>query len=325
MRVQRGFGLVPLSAMLAVLVFVALARSLPALAVPAGLSAWRWGPGLVLCGACYFLSHVARATRLAMVSGQLLGVSLRTAALAHLFVAPWSIIMPFKLDEILRWGELWRIGGTAQRALIACLIDRTSDGIVLLALLLAVAGPGGIGEAGTVVLLLSLAIGLSVICFILVPSMLELVQQYLFEHHFGPRALPLISLLHHVRVELTRGRETIARALPWLLVCTLVAWLLELTAVLALLGVGMGQALGFRQTLLLLLQRASQSASILMGHDGAGITTPDRALSVTFLAVLALAWLPVAPAYFRRWRAEPRRHAGADSPGTTLPATWFSR
>ena len=322
MRVPRGSGLLLLSALLAVAVPVLLARASIALAVPAGVSVWRWGMGLALCGLCYLLSHMARATRLAMISGKMLGVSLRTAALVHLFVAPWSIILPFKLDEILRWRELSRISGHLWRALIACLIDRTADGLVLLGLLLAFTSHNDINQVGGVmVVLLTLAIGASMVCFILVPSMLELIQQYLFEHHFGARSLTMITWAHHVRIELSRGRDTITHALPWLLVCTIIAWLLELAATLVLLGIGFGQTLAFQPAVLLLLQRASRTANILGGMGHWGGAAPGLTLSVVYLAVLSLAWIAVARVYLRRWRGEPRRRPAAERPLFATPAT----
>ena len=324
MRLPRGSGLLLLSAALALVVPVMLVRSAAALATPAGVSAWRWVAALGLGGVCYLLSHVARATRLAMISGQLLGVSLRTAALVHLFVAPWSIILPFKLDELLRWRELARISGHISRALIACLIDRTADGIVLLGLLMlfsANTAGGSMDQIGLVMMiLLGLAIGASLVCFVVLPSMLEAVQQYLFEHHFGARAIQALAAIHHIRIELTRGRDTISRSLPWLLVCTLIAWLLELGAVLAVLGLGLDQSLALRPTVLLLLHRAGSSASILNSAGAWQAQTPERALSVEFLAALALAWAAVAPAYLRRWRSEPRRRRSGDGNAFSSPA-----
>ena len=238
MRLPRGSGLLLLSAALALVVPVMLVRSAAALATPAGVSAWRWVAALG-----YLLSHVARATRLAMISGQLLGVSLRTAALVHLFVAPWSIILPFKLDELLRWRELARISGHISRALIACLIDRTADGIVLLGLLM------------------------------------------LFSANTAGGSMDQIGLV-----------------------------------MMILLGLGLDQSLALRPTVLLLLHRAGSSASILNSAGAWQAQTPERALSVVFLAALALAWAAVAPAYLRRWRSEPRRRRSGDGNAFSSPA-----
>lgn len=313
---MRNGELRAMSALLVLVVTVILVRSAGALKVPSGEAAWHWGAALILCAGCYLLSHVVRAARLAVVSGQMLGVSLRSAALAHLFVAPWSIILPFKLDEVLRWRELVRLGHHPVRALIVCLIDRTADGIVLLSLLVALFERGNIGTDRVVVMLLGVAIGLSVVCFILAPSMLEMLQQYLFENNFGVHSVRLLELVHHVRIELAQGRDTILRTLPWLLACTIVAWSLELSAVVVALGLGFGERLMARPSILLLLHRTGRSASLLIGLDTAS-GGPEQMLTVVFLAVLALAWVAVAPVYRRRWPREPRHRPGISA---TLPS-----
>ncbi len=286
----------------AVIVF-AVVRSIGVLAIPEGLglnSRWVWG--LVLGGALYLVSHLIRAARISVISMPMLGVSLRTVFSLHFAVAPWSILLPFKLDELPRWNELWRVGRSPIRALLVCAIDRSMDGVILLLLATSIAVMGSQPVYFTILLGLGLsAIGAS---FFLLPVLLEAVQRHLFLYNFRNDAIRLLAVVDSLRKLLISAREAFSQALPFLIVTTMGIWIMEILAVEAVLYFCFDQPAGLWSAVSVLIERAGGTWQVIWGSGGQG---PVSVLTVLFLLVTVLAWVIAVPGYLARCTSEPRR------------------
>lgn len=265
---------------------------------PASSSLWLAG---VAGMALYLCSHLLRAIRLAVIGVAVHRTSFRTLFLLNFAVAPWSMILPFKLDELVRVNELRSLNCSLVRALMTIVIDRLMDGPMLLlcAAYLAWAGPGGAAFASGLAGLAMIAITTGF--FVLAPF-LRFVQHYVFVHHYRPRALRLLSLVHHLRLLVELGRATIARAAPVLLVCTVGIWCCELAAVAVLghLFAGGGQSLP--DILIATFVRANSGwRTILLGSAVGHAAGPITAL---FTASLFLVWPAAIVGYLRRRSGE---------------------
>ena len=260
--------------------------------------------GWVIAGALYLASHGMRATRLAIIAMPILGTSFRTGVLIHLFVAPWSLLLPFKLDEAIRVGELSRAGRSLPRALMVALIDRSMDGVVLIALSWPLLERGH-DTIGGFTGFVGLGLTFITLGFFLLPLLLEMVQRHLFSFHYRDRAYRVLRAVSELRSLLAVGRATIGSVFPFLAISTLAIWALELGAALSLLD-AMGDLPGSGLAAVsLMLHRADASWRIVsLGRR------PDllqSALTLAFLYALLVPWPVVAWFYRRRLSSEPRR------------------
>lgn len=270
---------------------------------------WSWStlPFLVAAGLLYLLAHAMRAARLAVIAMPMLGLSFRTAFLLHLFVAPWSLVMPFKLDEAVRLYELHYTGKSWSRALVALLIDRSMDGLVLLGFALALLLSG---RAGNMMLLALAGVGLTALLVLLftLPVLLEAIQSYIFQHHYGPRALRVLRAVDYLRRLLMSGRATIRRTALFLAIITACIWIVELAAVATVLA-ALDPAASIAGAIDLMLVRADISWRILLLGDLS--RRAATILSVTFFYALFAAFIPAAWLYGRRRASEPLRAPAA--------------
>ncbi|MFW5881015.1 MAG: hypothetical protein ACOCTP_00670, partial [Roseicyclus sp.] len=147
-------------------------------------------PWAVAAVAVYLLGHVLRGVRLAILSIDLLGLSGRTAALMHLVTAPMALAMPLKSGEILRWHQLWRLGGSAVYAVIVLLIERMFDALFLVPILVLLLARDSAPGALTVLTLLAATVPPIVLG--LGPKLLTETQRYMVVNHDSPGALPLL-------------------------------------------------------------------------------------------------------------------------------------
>lgn len=274
--------------------------------------------GLLLLagGGLYFCSHVLRAVRLAVVCAPLLELTLRKAILLHFFVAPWSLIMPVKLDELVRLNELAIAGQSWPRAIMALLIDRVMDAVLLLGLVLFLAarGTGGNGALAAV-----LGAALLVICatFLALPIVLETAQRHIFAHHYHAHSAQVLRAIDAVRRLLIHGRATISVTMPFLLLSSLCICALELAAadvVLVLMGAQSGPV----ATIGLLLRRTDQSWRMVVFNQP--VDPQVAILTLAFLVPMLISWLLVALPYLDG-RTPSRRGPGLGLPGS--PPTAF--
>lgn len=294
-----------------VVVAIALIRTI---ALIDALRSWAVLPFLVAAAILYLIAHAMRAARLAVIAMPMLGLSFRTAFLLHLFVAPWSLIMPFKLDEVIRFYQLQRTGKSWSRAVIALLIDRSMDGLVLLTLVLTLLLSG---RPGNMMLLGLSGFVLTIILIMLftLPILLETVQSYIFQHHYGIHALHLLKVLDYLRRLLTAGRATINRTALFLAIITFWIWIIELAAV-AMVIACINPTVSIFDAIDLMLVRTDISWRILLLGDMSN--QQATMLTLAFFWGLVAAFVPAALLYDRRRGSEPLRTLAATRPALVL-------
>jgi hypothetical protein len=267
---------------------------------------------LVIGGGLYLASHLLRAVRLAVIAVPLLDLTLRKAIMLHLFVAPWSLIMPLKLDELVRANELSVAGGSWPRAIMTLLIDRTMDAVLLLGLIL-VLHTGGIG--GNALLAVMLGAVLLVICatFLGLPIVLELVQRHVFAHHYHAHTARVLRLTDSVRRLLIRGRTTIVTTAPFLVLVSACICALELAAAAVALHLT-GTVPGALSTIDLLLRRTNDSWRMIVFSQP--VDPVVALLTLAFLVPLLVCWLLVALPYLDSRTPSRRDNGQTGAPGT---------
>ena len=287
-----------------------------------GLVSGDWqvsGRLLVTCvgaGILYIIAHLMRAFRLAVIAMPLLGASFRTVVLLHLFVAPWSLILPLKTDELIRLGELARTARSWSRPIMVLLIDRSMDGVVLIGMALLLLADGGWNLAAPAGVL-GACLSLLVLAFFILPVLLEQVQRHVFMNHYGDLAPTVLALVSKARATLEASRQTISAAAAFLILATLGIWSMELIAVAAIMGVLDPVTLSLHGVVEVALGRVDASWRILLlgERPGAAVTIA----TFVFLDALLLVWLWVPLPYSRRQAGEPRRVRLPVATRTALP------
>lgn len=276
-----------------------LLRGLPSgPAMMGGLDAWlACTAGMAL----YLFSHLLRAIRLAIIGVAIHRTSFRTLVLLNFAVSPWSMILPFKLDELVRVNELRSLNGSLIRALMTLVIDRLMDGPMLVLCATYLAWQGQSAAA-----LVSGLAGLAMITitsgfFVLAP-LLRFLQQYVFVHHYRPRALRLLGLVHRLRLLVELGRATIARAAPILLFCTLGIWCCELAAVAVLRRLFAGEGQDLADVLVAAFVRANAGWRAIVLDAQVGYAAGP--ITAVFTVSLLLIWPLAIVGYLRRRSGE---------------------
>lgn len=202
-------------------------------------------PGTAIAaGLLYLASHLFRAARLAALSVSLLGISARAAGAAHFATAPFGILLPLKLGEIVRFGALWSLSGRGVNSLIVLLIDRMFDSLFLLPILLTLAISN---DASAFLMALTVLLAFVPLMTLVVgPRFLAELQRYLIIHPAPPisdRGLRMIDRLRRITVQASKLAWRLAA--PLCLVSFLV-WLCELLFCLILVQgiIGASELLG---------------------------------------------------------------------------------
>lgn len=265
-------------------------------------------PPLAICvvaAILYLMSHLMRAVRIAVVAMPFMGISFRSAVLLHLFIAPWTLLLPFKLDEFLRLNELSRLSAAPERAVAAILIDRSMDGAVLILLSMLLRTAGYDQMAGFVGVL-GIALTLVAIGFVLLPFLLETVQRQLFIYNHGELGLRALRLIDRAHLLLSLMRQTIRQGALFLFLATVGIWTLELLAVWLLVVWTPGASHSIAASAELMLHRADETWHdlVLWSSNASPLVTR---LTAILLVSLTLIWPPVMLLYRRRYRMEPGR------------------
>lgn len=300
-----GGWIVPILSVLAFL--LAFAGSLSMMAsLP--MSAQRIAVALLVAGALYLLSHLFRALRLAVVAAPMLGLSYRTTVSLHLFVAPWSLLMPFKLDELVRLNELRKASRSLMRSVIVLLIDRSMDGVALVILSLIALS---YGQSQSVLMITILGLGLFALAFALfaAPPLLGAIQTYVFANHYRDRAFVVLRAVSNARTILVTSRGAIAGVSLFLAFVTILIWLLEYGAIAAAAWV-LGAPSAPLDRLTAMLQRAETGWRLLVLHRP--LPPLSVLTTIAFLYPLLLVWPLFAILYRRRLPFEPLRPRLAD-------------
>jgi hypothetical protein len=255
------------------------------------------------CTCLYLTSHLLRAIRLAVIGVSVHNTSFRTLALLHFSIAPWSLIVPFKMDELIRVNELRSINGSLARAVVTVIIDRSMDGPILLAFafyFLAHDQPEIAMFAG----FFGVALAAVTIGFFAASQILQSIQRYIFVHHYKPRAVHLLRIIDHLRTLAMLGQETITNTAPILILCTLGIWCLEITAVGLLVWASPPHHLDLQSAISATLIRANSGWRAML--LGATLGFPAALITRIFMIGLLLVWPAAIWLYYRRRMSEVR-------------------
>lgn len=248
---------------------------------------------LAVAGVFYLVSHGLRALRLAVITVPLLGLGLRKAAMLHFFVAPWSLVMPVKLDELIRVNELAIAGRSWPNAIMALLIDRVVDALVLVALILMLAAYGIDGN-GVLAIVLAGALLVLGTTFLAAPIVLATAQRHVFAHHHHARAADALRVIDAVRRLVLRGRATIAATAPLLVMTSACICALELAASALTLAVMTGRAAPLA-IIDLVVRRTDQSWRMIVFNQP--VDPQVAVLTLAFVLPMFVAWLLVVIPY----------------------------
>ena len=255
------------------------------------------------CMLLYLISHLLRAFRLAIIGLSVHRTSFRTLAFLHLAVAPWSMIVPFKIDELIRLNELRSINDSLSRAAITVIIDRSMDGPALLLISIylyftdVVPNPWAL-YAG----LLGLALLAITLSFFALSYALQIFQRYIFMYHYKPRALRALRVTNQLRLLALTGRRTIMSAAPMLILCTIGIWCFEISAVgLLIYNVEPAQSDLHSIVTATLVRANSGWRELLLGQT---LEFPVAFMTIVFSAGLLMIWPFTALLYYRRRRNE---------------------
>lgn len=193
---------------------------------------------LVLAVVSYGLSHVVRALRLALVAASILPLRVRVLFLLHFHSAVMSVALPFKLGELYRLHELAVLSGDWGRALMAMLVERAFDAIVLLLLCvgLALAGPGILPtDMRIVAVVLGVALGIALFVFFVADPQLAALQAYVFTHHISPQARMTLMAISSFRQAIAVARRCVQGNFLLLLLTTAAIWACEAVTLAAII------------------------------------------------------------------------------------------
>lgn len=192
----------------------------------------------ILAIVVYLTSHALRATRIAMLSAEMLGISGRTAAAMHFTTAPFALLLPLKLGELVRLYALWRMSRDAVFVVIVFLIDRMYDSLFLLPALSFLLWHGNAPPVLVVLTLFAAIVPLAVI--VLGPKLLTEIQRYVVLSHQGPAALRLLRHLDPIRRLVVKAVKVPRRQAAELCVISLLIWLCEFIFCLVLVDSSLG-------------------------------------------------------------------------------------
>lgn len=260
---------------------------------------------IVFAGLLYLISHSLRAFRLALVSIDILGISGRSTALMHFATAPVGLFLPFKLGELLRLHQLWRLSGTGTYAVVTLLIDRMYDSLFLVPFLLVLLT---LGNAPTALILLTLlAATIPLVVVVLGPKLLTEAQRYVVVHHNNPRTLALLPRINALRIVVVRATAVARRRALEISLLSFLIWLTEFLVCFVLISAFNAE-----------LQSMTVQAMNLLGERLVApwwdLTPGSLEMQALVLSAmtLVLPWPLMFFLYLRRQKGEPRR----------MPADW---
>jgi Lysylphosphatidylglycerol synthase TM region len=249
------------------------------------------------CMCLYLTSHLLRAIRLAIIGVSVHNTSFRTLALLNFSIAPWTLILPFKADEMIRINELRSLNGSLARAIVTVIIDRSLDGPILLAFAVYFFvhdRPNIAAFAG----FFGFALAAVTIGFFAATQILQSIQRYIFVHHYKPRAVRLLRIIDQLRTLSMLGQETIVNAAPILILCTLGIWCLEIAAVGLVLWAYSPDEVDIQSAISTTLIRANSGwKTILLGEN---LSFPADLITRIFVTGILLVWPAAIWFYYRR-------------------------
>lgn len=270
---------------------------------------WTIGVGQVAAGmALYLLSQGARALRVATIVADP-GLSVRRLAQAHIMGAGASFVLPFKLGEILRLGEIAHVVGSPWRAFMVLWIERVFDAFmmgILLALLWMTADGGA--TLGPIIGALILFVVLTVVVFFVLPENIDGLTLFIVRRYRGPTAARLLGGLDRLHGLIMDGRRMMHRKTQTLGALSVAIWALEAGIVALLLSAvpGAGNIGNTLAGLLTFLSGAVSGAGIVGGGDALLV-----GLAGDYVLVLGLPLLTIGVAGWLAHMVDGRLRQGA--------------
>ena len=236
---------------------------------------------MALSIAVYLLAHFLRGVRLAVLSVALLGLRFRTGLAVHFLAAPWSLVLPLKLDETIRWGALTRLSGSPFRSVAVLLLDRSADAVVLL-LLGVLALSAGWNVTIAVVVAIFIAVVIIAFTFGIAPSLVKTLQRYILLHRSGPQIVGILRIVDRLRRALDFGAHKANETFPFLVVSSILIWAMEIAAIWLMLTTSTSEANSFAEAIVALFSGIVAPSVSMDKIDGS-----TRLLPLLLLLLLA--------------------------------------
>lgn len=259
----------------------------------------------------YALSHLLRALRLTLVAASILPLRVRVLFLLHFHTAAVSLALPFKLGELYRLHELAVLSGDWGRAVMAVVVERAFDAIILLACVaLVLTGPTLPADLRIIGVVLTLALGVAVLIFFADPQLAAL-HGYIFTHHISPQARLALMAICSFRQAIAMARRCVQGNFLLLLLLSAAIWACEAVTLVAVVP-----ALG------------REAGSFIIDNVTLALTSQGTLLQQPYGLVVAgllvLFW-PVATLFYLHYLEHPRRMDAPSSGDLSLSASLQSR
>lgn len=251
---------------------------------------------LLTAAAVYALGHLVRGLRLAiLLNDPLAGV--RRVMAAHLLTSGLSLLLPFRLGDLVRMRVTGVLVGSTTRGVVAIVLERLLDvGVVLGISIVAAATVSGTAYLLTPLLVLT---GLFVVATIaavtVVPDYLQAMSLYLVRRPSVPGGARLVASMERVMIVLEEAPRLMQRRTPTLVVLTALVWLAEFVALRLAVPVLADNVIRLTGVLASFLSSLSSGAvALLPGSLDRALTRPpllntlDSAQVKTYRAVLVV-------------------------------------
>ncbi len=191
----------------------------------------RASAALLGAAAIYSLGHLLRGLRLAVLLNDPV-VGVRRVLTAHLFTSGLSLLLPFKLGDLIRMRVMGVLVGSATRGVVAIVLERSLDvGVVLGIAIVAAATATGTAQLLTPLLVVSSAFVVATIAAVtVVPDYLKAMSLYLVRRPAVPGGVRLVAGLERVMIVLDEAPRLLRRRTPTLVLLTGLVWSAELVA-----------------------------------------------------------------------------------------------
>lgn len=186
---------------------------------------------LLAAALAYCLGHVVRGLRLAVLLNDP-AVGVRRILATHVLTSGISLLLPFKLGDLVRMRLTGVLVGSTTRGVVAIVLERSLDvGVVLtISIVAAVTGEGAVPLL-TPLLVVSGAFVLATVAAVtIVPDYLRAMSLYLVRRPATPGGARLITGLDRVMVVLDEAPRLLRRRTPTLVLLTGLVWSAELVA-----------------------------------------------------------------------------------------------
>jgi len=184
---------------------------------------------ILAAAALYAGSHALRLLRLALLVHRP-GLPTRRVALIHLYTSALGLLIPFKLNELIRIRELGVACGSWRTGLVAVWLERTLDAAVLAALLLlALLGdPGSAADLAPVLLAVGGFVALTLILAFVAPGNMRGLMLHLVRRPGGERSVQALRFLRGALTTLKDAPALVRGRLPTLVLLSIGVWIAEL-------------------------------------------------------------------------------------------------